>query len=82
MTLDELRFDAQGLLPAVVQEADTGELLMVAWMDRAAVLESALSGGLSSPAAAMPRRREARTKTAMCGPRRCCRGKAQRRSIS
>ena len=46
MTLDELRFDAQGLLPAVVQEADTGELLMVAWMDRAAV-EATLASGLT-----------------------------------
>jgi phosphoribosyl-ATP pyrophosphohydrolase/phosphoribosyl-AMP cyclohydrolase len=46
MTLDELRFDAQGLLPAVVQEADTGELLMVAWMDRAAV-EATLSTGVT-----------------------------------
>ena len=46
MTLDELRFDAQGLLPAVVQEADTGGLLMVAWMDRAAV-EATLASGLT-----------------------------------
>jgi phosphoribosyl-AMP cyclohydrolase / phosphoribosyl-ATP pyrophosphohydrolase len=44
VTLDELRFDAQGLIPAVVQEADTGELLMVAWMNRAAV-EATLSTG-------------------------------------
>jgi phosphoribosyl-ATP pyrophosphohydrolase/phosphoribosyl-AMP cyclohydrolase len=44
VTLDELRFDAQGLIPAVVQEGDTGELLMVAWMDRAAV-EATLSTG-------------------------------------
>lgn len=46
MTLDELRFDAEGLIPAVVQEADTGELLMVAWMDRAA-LEATLASGLT-----------------------------------
>ena len=46
MTLDELRFDGQGLIPAVVQEADTGELLMVAWMDRAAV-ETTLSSGVA-----------------------------------
>jgi len=37
MIVDDLRFDAQGLIPAVVQEADTGDVLMVAWMDRAAV---------------------------------------------
>jgi phosphoribosyl-ATP pyrophosphohydrolase/phosphoribosyl-AMP cyclohydrolase len=43
---DELRFDDRGLIPAVVQEADTGEVLMVAWMDRAA-LDATLASGLS-----------------------------------
>ena len=28
-----LRFDANGLIPAVVQQQDTGEVLMVAWMN-------------------------------------------------
>ena len=28
----ELRFDDRGLIPAVVQQWDTGEVLMVAWM--------------------------------------------------
>jgi phosphoribosyl-ATP pyrophosphohydrolase/phosphoribosyl-AMP cyclohydrolase len=46
MTIDELKFDAQGLIPAVVQEADTGEVLMVAWMDRAA-LEATLRSGVT-----------------------------------
>ena len=46
MTLDELKFDDQGLIPAVVQEVDTGEILMVAWMDRPAV-EATLASGLS-----------------------------------
>jgi phosphoribosyl-AMP cyclohydrolase len=32
-----LRFDERGLLPAVVQQHDTGEVLMVAWMDQAAL---------------------------------------------
>jgi phosphoribosyl-AMP cyclohydrolase len=32
--LPPLRFDAQGLIPAVVQEATTREVLMVAWMNR------------------------------------------------
>ena len=35
--IDELRFDKDGLIPAVAQETSTGEVLMVAWMDRAAV---------------------------------------------
>ena len=46
MTPDGLTFDERGLIPAVVQEADTGEVLMVAWMDREeldATLETVLS---------------------------------------
>lgn len=46
MTLDELAFDAEGLIPAVVQEAETGEVLMVAWMDRPAV-DRTLATGLT-----------------------------------
>jgi phosphoribosyl-ATP pyrophosphohydrolase/phosphoribosyl-AMP cyclohydrolase len=46
MTADDLRFDERGLIPTVVQEADTGEVLMVAWMDRAA-LDATLTTGLS-----------------------------------
>jgi phosphoribosyl-ATP pyrophosphohydrolase/phosphoribosyl-AMP cyclohydrolase len=46
VTIDDLRFDNQGLIPAVVQEAATGELLMVAWMDRVAV-EATLRTGLA-----------------------------------
>jgi len=35
VTLDtiNLKLDAQGLIPAVVQQHDTGEVLMVAWMN-------------------------------------------------
>ncbi len=43
---DELKWDRDGLIPAAVQETETGELLMVAWMDRAA-LEATLKTGLS-----------------------------------
>ena len=32
--LDEVRWDAQGLVPAIAQDAVTGEVLMVAWMNR------------------------------------------------
>jgi phosphoribosyl-ATP pyrophosphohydrolase/phosphoribosyl-AMP cyclohydrolase len=41
-----LRFDANGLIPAVVQEARTGELLMVAWMN-AEALERTLATRLT-----------------------------------
>jgi phosphoribosyl-AMP cyclohydrolase / phosphoribosyl-ATP pyrophosphohydrolase len=43
---DELRWDERGLIPAVVQEIETGEVLMVAWMDREA-LEATRRTGLS-----------------------------------
>lgn len=29
----QIKLDAQGLVPAVVQQAETGEVLMVAWMN-------------------------------------------------
>lgn len=32
--LDELRFDDRGLIPAVVQDEESREVLMVAWMNR------------------------------------------------
>ena len=37
MGIDELKFDAQGLIPCVVQQYDTGEVLMVAWMNAESV---------------------------------------------
>lgn len=46
MSPGDLRFDERGLIPAVVQEADTGDVLMVAWMDRTA-LDATLTTGLS-----------------------------------
>ena len=33
----ELKLDDSGLLPAVAQDAESGEVLMVAWMDREAL---------------------------------------------
>ena len=42
--LDRLTYDANGLVPAVAQEAATGEVLMLAWMNRASIEES-LRGG-------------------------------------
>jgi phosphoribosyl-ATP pyrophosphohydrolase/phosphoribosyl-AMP cyclohydrolase len=41
-----LRFDANGLIPAVVQDATTGDVLMVAWMN-AEALERTLATGLT-----------------------------------
>lgn len=35
--LDELKWDTQGLLPVIAQDAVSGEVLMVAWMNREAL---------------------------------------------
>lgn len=40
----DLTFDSQGLIPAVVQEAASGEVLMVAWMNAEAVRRTRQSG--------------------------------------
>lgn len=37
MKVEDLKFDAQGLIPCVVQQCDTGEVLMVAWMNAESV---------------------------------------------
>lgn len=34
---ETLKFDANGLIPAIAQEAETGEVLMLAWMNAEAV---------------------------------------------
>ena len=39
-----LVFDSNGLLPAIAQQHDTGEVLMMAWMNRAAVEETLRTG--------------------------------------
>lgn len=42
--LAEIRFDPQGLVPAIAQQYDTGEVLMMAYMDRDAVAETMRTG--------------------------------------
>ncbi|MCX7156441.1 MAG: phosphoribosyl-AMP cyclohydrolase [Rhodocyclales bacterium] len=42
--LDEVLWDAQGLVPAIAQDAATGEVLMFAWMNREALALTAESG--------------------------------------
>jgi phosphoribosyl-ATP pyrophosphohydrolase/phosphoribosyl-AMP cyclohydrolase len=46
MTTGALVFDERGLIPAVVQEAESGEVLMVAWMNEEA-LDATLRTGLA-----------------------------------
>ena len=38
--LDTLVFDRDGLIPAIAQQHDSGEVLMLAWMNRAAIDET------------------------------------------
>jgi len=42
--LAEIRFDAAGLVAAVAQQHDSGEVLMVAWMNRDALEETLRTG--------------------------------------
>jgi phosphoribosyl-AMP cyclohydrolase len=42
--LDAVRFDAKGLVPCIAQQHDTGEVLMMAWMNAEAVAETLTTG--------------------------------------
>ncbi len=42
--LDEIRWDDQGLVPVIAQEAASGDVLMFAWMNRAALQQTAELG--------------------------------------
>ncbi len=42
--VDAIRFDDRGLVPCIAQQHDSGEVLMMAWMNRAAVEETLATG--------------------------------------
>lgn len=42
--LEAIRFDDSGLVPAIAQQHDSGEVLMMAWMNRDAVRETLRTG--------------------------------------
>ncbi len=42
--MSEIRFGSAGLVPAIAQQHDTGEVLMLAWMNRAALDRTLASG--------------------------------------
>ncbi|GBE08526.1 phosphoribosyl-AMP cyclohydrolase [bacterium BMS3Bbin11] len=42
--LDEVKWTSDGLVPAIAQDAETGSLLMMAWMNREALQQTAESG--------------------------------------
>lgn len=42
--LEEIKWTGDGLVPAIAQEATSGRVLMVAWMNREALLETVKTG--------------------------------------
>lgn len=42
--IEKLKFNEDGLIPAIVQEAGTGRVLMMAWMNRASVERTLATG--------------------------------------
>ena len=42
--IDEVRFDERGLVPAIVQAAATGEVLMLAYMSRESLVKTIATG--------------------------------------
>lgn len=44
MKITELRFDDRGLIPAIIQDAQSGEVLMLAYMNREALQRTLESG--------------------------------------
>jgi phosphoribosyl-AMP cyclohydrolase len=42
--IDEVNWDSQGLVPAIAQDAASGKVLMVAWMNREALQQTARDG--------------------------------------
>ena len=41
---DQLKFDVHGLIPAIIQEQNTGRVLMMAWMNRASLEKTIATG--------------------------------------
>ena len=41
---DKLKFTEDGLIPAIIQEASTGRVLMMAWMNRASIEKTLATG--------------------------------------
>ena len=41
---DNLKFNSDGLIPAIIQEAATGRVLMMAWMNRASIEKTIATG--------------------------------------
>ena len=42
--LDQIKWDANGLVPAIAQDAKSGKVLMMAWMNRDALMQTVEKG--------------------------------------
>jgi len=42
--IDDLKYDANGLIPAIIQDADTSEVLMMAYMNKQSLADSIKTG--------------------------------------
>lgn len=42
--LEKLRFNSDGLIPAIIQEKGTGKVLMMAWMNRESLIKTIKTG--------------------------------------
>lgn len=43
-SIDDVTFNADGLVPAIAQDAETGDILMMAWMNLASLQETLATG--------------------------------------
>lgn len=44
MDIEQLKFDAHGLMPAIIQDSETGEVLMMAYMNRESMARTLATG--------------------------------------
>lgn len=44
MSINTIKFDEKGLIPAIVQDADSGEVVMFAWMNRESLTKTLETG--------------------------------------
>lgn len=42
--IESLKFNSDGLIPAIAQQHDSGEVLMMAWMNKASIVETLKTG--------------------------------------
>jgi phosphoribosyl-AMP cyclohydrolase len=44
LVIDDLTFDERGLIPTIVQDAENGDVLMMAWMNRESIARTIAEG--------------------------------------